>query len=109
MSAETGPVDELAGAHVELREMQRAFDQVADEPAARQRRVLVAAYVAQGAERPVDVGEHDALAADRDPFHPARRQLADFGYGNKSVRHGGTILSPPFAGGERVGMGEPSG
>src|SRR5437879_173439 len=43
-------VDKLAGPHIELREMQRALDDVAVELAARQRRVAVPADVAKGVE-----------------------------------------------------------
>src|SRR5438270_13176231 len=57
-------VDELAGADVELGEMQRALDDVSVEPAARQRRIAVPANVAERVKPPVDMSDHDALTLD---------------------------------------------
>jgi hypothetical protein len=81
------PLDQLAGAHVELRKMQRAFDQVADQLAARQRRVLMATHVPQRTISSLDIPDHDPFAVDRNPFDLARRKIADFGYRDKPIRH----------------------
>ena len=80
-------VDELSGADIELGEMQRAFDDAAVEPAARQRRVAMAADVAQRVEAALDIGEHDALALDRDEFHLAGREVTHLGDGDKTFFH----------------------
>src|SRR5438270_9234111 len=76
-------VHELAGADIELGEMQRAFNDAAFESAARQGRVSMPAHVAQRKELPVDIGEHDAFAVDRDNGHASRRHIAGFGDRNE--------------------------
>ena len=78
------PVDQFSGAHVELRKMQRALDQAADQLAARQRRVSMSADIAQRIKGAVDIGEHDTLAIDRDKFHFARRQITGPADGDKA-------------------------
>src|SRR5437763_395682 len=63
--------------------MQGALDDVAVQLAARQGRVSMPAHVAQRKELPVDIGEHDALAVDRDNGHASRRHIAGFGDRNE--------------------------
>src|SRR6266851_5040965 len=81
------PVDQFAAAHIELREMQRAFDDMAVEPAARQRRIPMSANVADRVENAADIGQQHPLAVDRDAFHAARRDVRDAGDRDEVFRH----------------------
>src|SRR5207248_6106554 len=78
------PVDQLTGAYVELREVQRALDQATDKLAARQRRVSVSTHIPQRIKGAADIRQHDALAIDGDKFHFARRQVAGLADGDKA-------------------------
>src|SRR5262245_31116048 len=78
------PVDQLSGADVELRKMQRALDQAPDQLAARQRCISVSADIAQRIKGAVDIREYDTLAIHRDKFHLARRQVAGLADGDKA-------------------------
>src|SRR5205085_7818971 len=88
------PVYQLAGADVELREMQRALHPMAVEPAARQRRVAVSADIADRVETRVNMGEQHAVAVDRDAFHAARRDVGDLRDLHEAV-HGCVAHSTP--------------
>src|SRR6202041_730248 len=80
-------VDVLPGAHVELREMQRALDDAALQPAARQRRVAVTADVAERVKGAIDMRQHNALTLDRDKRHRSGRHVRRFGDGDKAFFH----------------------
>src|SRR5439155_19037589 len=80
-------VDELAAAHIELREMQRTFDDMAGEPSARQRRIAVPANVADRVKPPIDMRQQHSGALDRDAFHAAGWDVGGAGDGNEAVRN----------------------
>src|SRR5262249_26285757 len=66
-----GAAQELAGAHVEARIVQRTLDHVAHQLAGGERRARVAADVAEGIEGAADVRDQHPLAIDDDPLHRA--------------------------------------
>src|SRR5713101_3188830 len=82
-----GAAERLAGAHVELREVERALDDVPIQRAPRERGLPVAAGIQEPVEDAADVRDEDALAIERHPLHRARRQLGRPGHRHEAVPH----------------------
>src|SRR5262245_8172786 len=90
-----GTAEQLTGADVEARVVQRTLDHVPHELAGRERRARVPADVAQRVECAPDVPDQHALAIDDDPLHRAGRQLGGRGHRHEAFDHAARRPVPP--------------
>src|SRR5205814_7099472 len=84
-----GPTQQLAGAHVERREVQRALDDVAFERPFRQRRLAMTTGIPQGVEHTLDVRNQHSLTVDDEPLHRPRRELGRRDHRHEAIEHPG--------------------